>query len=126
MNKRVLVNLCIVLVLAVIGYFCYITGKAYNVIVENVQFVSEGKTYVPLEAVQVTVDKQPEPVYLLDGDRLVSTVVGLSHTLKIEILDDEDKTTETISVPFEVKDLIGPQRILNVPYFYEKALKAKQ
>lgn len=125
-KRQILVNAGIVVLLVLIAYICFITGRAYNVIVENVPVTVESVTYEPLEAVQVYIDEQAEPTYLLDGDRLVSTAMGTIHVLTIEVLDEEDKPTETITVPFTMKELAGSPRVLNIPYFYAKAKAAKK
>lgn len=122
-QRRILVNACIILVLVVIGYICFSTGRAYNVIVENVPVTVEDVTYEALPAVQVFIDQAEAPTYLLDGDRMVSSAMGTTHVLTIEILDEEDKPTETVKVPFTMKELQGTPRIINVPYFYAKAVK---
>lgn len=122
MNRRVLVNLGIVLLLILISYVCFITGKAYDIIVENVPYTHEGVTYESIEAVQASLDNsRGEPIYLLDGDRLVETAIGRSHILKIEVLDEQDKPSETVTITFEIDDLKGSPRVLNVPYYYVKA-----
>lgn len=120
-QRQILVNAGIVALLVIIGYICFVTGRAYNVIVENVPVTVESVAYEPLEAVQVYIDQQAEPTYLLDGDRLVSSAMGTTHVLIIEVLNEEDKPIETLTVPFTMSELKGSPRIINIPYFYAKA-----
>lgn len=128
MKKRILVNAAIVVVLALIGYYCYNSGRAYNLIVENLPYTAaDGTEHPGIEALQVYIDDQSAPVYLLEGDRLVATAVGKGHTLRIEILDEEDKPIESISVPFTVAELKGTPRELNVAeYFYKGKAKVNE
>ncbi len=120
MKKQILVNAGIVLVLAVIAYGCYITGKAYDVVVENLPYTVNGEQKPGIEALQASIDGQ-EPLYLLEGDRLVGTAVGLSHVMVIEILDLDDKPIPdlTRTVNFTIEEL-GEKMEINVPMFYER------
>lgn len=122
MSRRILVNIGIVLVLAGIAAVCFVTGKSYNVIAENVPYTEAGITYEPLEAVEISIDGGA-PLYLLDGDRLVGTAIGSTHILIIHVLDENDKPTATHSVPFVMTDLKGSPRILNVPYMFSQVKK---
>lgn len=125
-TKRLLVNACIVLVLGLIGWYCYDSGKAYSVILENLPYkTADGVEHPSLEAAQAYIDTQTDPTYLLDGDRIVGTAVGKIHSVKIEILDENDKPTETVVIAFKITDL-GPKRELNVAKFYAKAKKAQE
>lgn len=126
MKRRILVNAGIILVLTLIGSYCYYSGRAYNLIIENLPYTAaDGTQHPAIEALQVYIDNQTEPVYLLDGDRLVATTVGKGHTLRIEILDEEDKPIESVLVPFTIDDLKGIPRELNAVEFYNKT-KAKE
>lgn len=119
MKRRLWVNLGLVLALTLIAVLCYHTGKAYNVIMQNVPFTTaDGVEHPALEAAQVTIDNQTAPIYLLDGDRMVGTAVGNEHTLKIEILDDEDKPTDTVVTTFKMTDLDEAKRELNIAKLY--------
>lgn len=119
MKRRFWVNLGLVLVLTLIAVLCYQTGKAYNIIMQNVAFTTaDGVEHPALEAAQVTIDKQASPIYLLDGDRMMGTAVGNDHTLTIEILDDEDRTTESLVVTFKVTDLDTTKPELNIAKLY--------
>lgn len=122
MKRRTLVNCGLLLVLTLLAVVCYDTGKAYDIIMQNVPYTTKDGVLQPaLEAAQVTIDQQEAPIYLLEGDRMVGTAVGNEHTLKIEILDDNDQVTETVVVKFTVKQLNKAKRELNVAELYAKA-----
>ena len=122
-TRRLVVNLGIIVFFACIGYVCFVTGKAYSIILENIPITVDGKIYEPMEAVQVRISNQADPSYLLEGDRLIATAVGASHILTIEVLDEDDKVVETRTIPFNVHELKGTPRVLNVAYFYALAQK---
>ena len=116
-GRQIVVNAVLVAVLGLICVLCYRTGKAYDLILENVPYTVDGKEYPAQEALQATIDNQSKPVYLLDGDKAVAVAVGLNHELKIEILDLDDKVTQTKVVTFSVDEL-GDSRTLNVARLY--------
>ena len=121
-RRQLWVNAGIVALLCGICVLCYRTGKAYDLILENVPYSVEGKEYPAVEALQATIDTQRNPVYLLEGDREVGMAVGLNHRLKIEILDSEDKVVETRVVAFSVDEL-GKDRVLNVAKMFAHGKK---
>lgn len=115
--KRIIVNIVIVLCFAALAYYCYDAGKAYNVLLENVAYSVDGVEHPGIEALQVTIDGRGEPIFMLEGDRMMGVTSGKKHTLKIEILDEEDKVVETRLVPFNMSDL-GDGAAVNVARAY--------
>ena len=101
-----------VLVLVVI--WCCITGKAYDIIVENKSAEWQGQRVAAFEAAEVCIDGSDKRMYLLEDDREVGNAVGRNHTLTIDLLDTQDKPYERLTVPFAIADL-GEKRILSVP-----------
>lgn len=114
MKRQIFVNLGLVLVLALIGWVCFTTGKAYKIVFENVPYVVDGKEEPALEALQVTIDQRKDPLYLLEDDRMVGTVVGKTHSMLIELLDEDDRVTESRTVSFSIEEL-GDRLEINVP-----------
>ena len=115
--KRILVNVIIVLCFAGIAYFCYDEGKSYTLLLENVPYILDGKEYPGVEAMQVTIDGAGDPVYLLEGDQMPGIAAGKKHTLKIEILDEDDKVVESRELSFHILDL-GDKRSINTARAY--------
>lgn len=107
MRRRILVNIGLVLVLFGICVVCFLNGKAYKVVLENVPYIVDGVEQPAIEAMQVTIDPKRNPVYLLADDRMVGTAIGNSQILMMELLDEEDNVIETKNVEFEILDLGG-------------------
>lgn len=120
--KRLFVRIILILLLAGIGFWCFVSGKAYDIVLENIPLEAGGQTYPSMEAVNAYVDKNPDPVLLLDGDRMVATAVGSHYVLRIDVLDEDDKVLETRVYPFTIKEL-GESLSLNVPYAFSKGKK---
>lgn len=120
--KRLIVRLALLLLLAGIGFWCFVSGKAYDIVLENIPLEADGQTYPALEAVNAYMDKNPEPILLLDGDRMVATAVGSHHVLRIDVLDEDDKVLETQLYPFTIREL-GASLSLNVSRAFSKGKK---
>lgn len=119
-KKMFIVDLIIIAAFVALGCFCFVTGKAYDIMLENKNFVENGVTFEALEAVNVTIDAQEKPIYLLNGDMAAGNAVGLSHTLKIDVLDESDKAIpdKTKVIKFTIKQL-GTKRLLQIPKIYK-------
>lgn len=117
--RRFVVDAVIVLCFAALGYYCYDAGKTYNVILANAPYTVDGVQYPAIEAMQVTIDGEGDPIYLLEDDSMVGSTSGKKHTLKIEILDEEDKPIEgqTKLIPFTM-DQLGADMVINVVKAY--------
>ena len=111
-TKQILVNILIVAAMTVLAFFCYTTGKANIIFVENIPFEHEGATYDAFEAIQVTADGTGSPLFLLAGDRGRIALVGKSHVLVIEELDENDNITGTHSINFKNSEMKG--NVVNV------------
>ena len=118
--KRFLVNSAIVALLVLLGWYCFVNGKAYDIILENVPYKAADKEIPALEAVNVIMDDNAAPVYLLEGDRVVGTAVGMTNVMRIDLLDMDDTAIPGKSriYRFSIEDL-GEKPALNVPHAYE-------
>ncbi len=111
--RQILVDILIVACLIGMAMFCYNRGKAYDILIDNREFVHDGQTYPAFGAVEVFVDAEDgEPLYLVDGDRGASTIAGQTHTLIVKELDENDQVTQTYEVKFKNEELKG--RVINV------------
>lgn len=110
--KQIMVNFLIVAAMTALAFFCYANGKANIIFVENSPFDHEGVTYEAFEAVQVTADGSESPLFLLAGDRGTVTLIGTSHALLIEELDENDNITAKHSINFKNRELKG--NIVNI------------
>ncbi len=102
-------------VLALVIVWCCITGKAYDIIVENRSAEWNGERIAAFEAIEVSIDSSDKRLYMLEDDREVGNAVGRNHTLTIDLLDAQDKPYERLTLPFSIADL-GEKHILNVPF----------
>ena len=109
--KRILVNLGIVLFFVVVAYVCYDRGKSYTLILENLPYTVDGVRHPGIEAMQVTINGQGDPIYMLEGDQMTGVASGKKHILRLEILDEKDEVIETKEVPFHILDLEGKNSI---------------
>lgn len=111
MKRRLLVNAGIVLFFAALAYLCYDMGKSYTLILENVPYTVDNVEYPGIEAMQVTIDGQGDPIYLLEGDQMPGVAAGKKHILRLEILDEKDAVVETRELAFHILDLEGKNSI---------------
>jgi len=89
LNKRMTVNLGLVILFAIIAILLYNSGKGYNLLLDNQTVTINGVTFEPTGTVFVSVD-DGEPVELWVDDRGMATVKGKKHVLKIEVLDEDE------------------------------------
>ena len=115
--KRFVIRVLLVCVLAGIGTWCFFSGKAYDIVLENIPSTVNGQTVEPFEAVNAYIDTDPSPILLLDGDRMVATAIGLKHTIRIDILDEDDNVLESRTATFTTTSL-GRHMSLNVPQLF--------
>lgn len=110
--RQILVNVLIVAAMTVLAFFCYANGKANIIFVENIPFDNDGVTYEAFEAIQITADGTGSPLFLLAGDRGAVTLVGRTHVLVIDELDENDNIIGTHRMNFKNREMKG--NIVNV------------
>jgi hypothetical protein len=117
--KRISINIGLVLCLIAVVAWCVLTGKAYDIVLDNTTTTIAGTEYPALEAVHVVIDKQ-DPVLMLEGDRIISTAIGIKHIIRIDILDENDKVLESRSHTYNILDLgLAPK--LNIPIVFAES-----
>ncbi len=103
--KHVLVNCVLVVLLILLGVWCYTQGKTYKLSLGNYAFTGQdGQEYPALEAVEVSIDGR-DPVFLLEDDSGTGDATGRRHTMIIELLDENDNTIESRTIQFSIADL---------------------
>ena len=118
--KHVLVNCVLVLLLIALGVWCYTQGKTYKLSLGNYAFTGQdGQEHPALEAVEVFIDGN-DPVFLLEDDSGTGEATGRTHTMVIELLDENDNPIERRSLQFSVADL-DDNLDVNVAEFWLKA-----
>lgn len=119
--KRILVNAVLLALLVLVIIWCFRTGKAHNIILENVVVSADGIEYQPLEAVFVDLGQKPE--LMLADDVIVMRAMGSDLiTLQVDVVDDDDNVLESRVISFAL-DEIGEDLRISVPIFYAKAQK---
>ncbi|GHS91676.1 hypothetical protein AGMMS49957_18510 [Synergistales bacterium] len=97
----------VVVLLVSVGLF-YI-GREHKVFLDNKTIEVDGQSFRALKFVRVTVANK-EPVELMPRDRDLSTVIGPSFKLKVEVMDefgeDVEKTIEKELKPGFDKDMM--------------------
>ena len=118
--KHILVNCVLVLLLIVLGVWCYTQGKTYKLSLGNYAFTGQdGQEYPALEAVDGFIDGN-DPVFLLEDDSGTGEATGRQHTMIIELLDENDKPIERRTLKFSVADL-DENLDVNVAEFWLRA-----
>lgn len=117
-KKQILVNICLILALTGLGWFCYQRGKTYDILLENLAYQADGVEQPGLEAIYAYLDNGKQ-IFMLEGDRTIASGSGKHHLLKIEILDENDKVIETKEISFTMSDLDGIPAI-NVARAYRR------
>lgn len=114
-TKRVLVNTILLIVLVLAILWCFKTGKAHNIILENTPVILDGVEHKPFEAIYVSFGKDPK--LMLEGDIIIMRAVGSKINMKVDVVDSDDKVLESRTISFTLDD-IGEKLRLNVPNFY--------
>ncbi len=121
--KRVLINAALLIVLALTILWCFTTGKAHNIMLENLQTTSEGVEYQPFEAIYINFGNNP--TLMLEGDIIIEQVKGKKLSMQVDVVDEDDKVLETRTISFNINEITNDKNELrmNVPLFYAKAKK---
>ena len=118
--KRVLVNTVLLVLLVFAIVWSFRTGKAYNIILENVAVSIDGIEYQPLEAIFVNFGQKSE--LMLADDIIVMRAIGSTISMQVDVVDDDDNVLESRVISFTL-DEIGEDLRINVPVFFTKAQK---
>ncbi|MBN1333827.1 MAG: hypothetical protein JW971_08670 [Synergistales bacterium] len=90
MNKRMTVNFGIILFFALLAIFLYNSGKGYDLLLDNQTVNIDGIIFEASGTVRVSVDGG-EPIELWIDDRGMTTVRGKKHSIRIEVLDENEE-----------------------------------
>jgi len=100
LNRRNGFRIGLLVVLVLIGVYLFTSGKQHQMLVDNMEIVLEGKAY-PAEAFVRVAFNGKEPLELASGDRDVTQVVGPSHTVKVEVLNESGDVLKTLDGDFK-------------------------
>ena len=104
----------LLVVLVLLGVYLFTSGKQHQMFVDNKAVELEGKAYEPAALVRVAFNGG-EPLELASGDRDVTQVVGSSHTVKVEVLNESGDVVQTLDGDF--KWVSGKKSMFSVPAF---------
>jgi hypothetical protein len=90
----------LLVVLVLLGVYLFTSGRQHQMFVDNKTVELEGKAYEPAALVRVGFNGG-EPLELASGDRDVTQVVGPSHTVKIEVLNESGDVVQTLDGDFK-------------------------
>lgn len=119
-TKRILVNLVIILIFAVLGWYCYDHGKAYDFFVENIPYTENGQMIESMEAVQISIDSGEEKILYADDRDQAAAIGSGTHKARMDVLDMDDKPIKGKSRIFVFKlSSLGRKPVLNIPFAYK-------
>ncbi|NLH94508.1 MAG: hypothetical protein GX449_00355 [Synergistaceae bacterium] len=98
-NRRNAVRILLAAALVLLGVYLYTSGKQHQMFVDNMGVEIDGRTYAPEASVRVAFDGG-EPLELASGDRDVTQVVGPSHSVKVEVLNESGDVVKTLEGEF--------------------------
>lgn len=98
-NRRNTVRILLAAALVLLGVYLYTSGKQHQMFVDNMGVEIDGRTYAPEASVRVAFDGG-EPLELASGDRDVTQVVGPSHSVKVEVLNESGDVVKTLEGEF--------------------------
>jgi hypothetical protein len=98
-NRRNVVRILLAAALVLLGVYLYTSGKQHQMFVDNMGVEIDGKAYAPEASVRVAFDGG-EPLELASGDRDVTQVVGPSHSVKVEVLNESGDVVKTLEGEF--------------------------
>lgn len=96
--RRRIVQASLLVVLALVVFFLMLFGMQHTILVDNKSYEADGKIYEPIDGMRVYVDGKDVGEFY-SGDRDKAIVSGPTHTIKIEILDDNKVIEKTFTVP---------------------------
>ncbi|MDD2206438.1 MAG: DUF6672 family protein [Aminobacterium sp.] len=111
--RRSAVNVGIIIFFVIISVFLYNAGKGYNLLVDNKAITIDGQELQPYAWVNVDVSTSKKPVLLKAGGRDVVFVIGKSHQIHVEIMDEQKNVIKKIEKKFKLTRQSGD--LLSIP-----------
>ncbi|ADE56504.1 MULTISPECIES: DUF6672 family protein [Aminobacterium] len=111
--RRMTVNVGLIIFFVIFSIFLYNAGKGYNLLIDNKAITMDGKDLAPYPWVRVNISTARKPVFLKAGGRDVLFVVGKSHTIHVEIMDEKKNVVKEIEKKFKLTRQSGD--FLSIP-----------
>lgn len=116
MKRRAIIQICLVLLLVLLGFWLYHIGKGFELLLDNKTITIGEETYRAKNTVRVVVDGG-EPVELMKRERAVLSVVGYEHVIRVEELDMDEEVVRVVERTFRLDrhsgDLLSIVALLN-------------
>lgn len=112
MNRRNAIRLVLLVVVVLLSVFLYRLGKGFDLLVDNKTVTIGEEKYSALSLVRVSINDS-EPLELMKRDRDVISVVGYTHTIRVEILDMDEDVVKTVEKEFRLTRKSGD--LLSIP-----------
>ena len=116
MNKRNAIRIALLVFVVLLSVFLYRLGKGFDLLVDNKTVSIGDRNYSALSLVRVSINDS-EPLELMKRDREVISVVGYTHTIKVEILDMDEDVVKTVEKEFTLTRKSGD--LLSIPALVE-------
>lgn len=101
--RRTVVRIALVIVMILIAYGLYTSGKGHVFLLDNNAITIGGKEWQPLDAVTVSVDRS-DPIELYKRNRDKIDVKGKRHTIVVTTMDRLGNPIETYKKRFRIRN----------------------
>ena len=92
-GNRKLIRIGLFFALIGFGFLLYNIGMEHQVLLDNKTVTIEGKTMEEIPYARLTIDNNTEEPFEFEaGDRDITKLVGRSHKLKLEVLEEDLET----------------------------------
>ena len=120
-SKRTFIRIGLFIALVGFGFFLYNIGMEHQVLLDNKTVTVDGKSMEEIPYARLTIDNNTEePIEFEVGDRDITKLVGRSHKLKLEILE-EDLETVTKTVERDLPLGTTPSVMISLPAILAEA-----
>lgn len=101
-KKRLVIRIALLALIVAFGFFLFYIGKQHEVLLDNKEVEISGKTYTPAEYMVVTINGDEEnTLEFYPDDRDVAKLNGPSHTIKVQIVNEEtEEVIKTVERSF--------------------------
>lgn len=96
-KRRWTIRLLLVLALVGIAFWMFEIGREFDVLIDNEAVTINDREYPNVQYANVVLDGEGKPLFFEADDRLIRKMAGKKHTLRVDILDDDQETvTKTV------------------------------
>jgi hypothetical protein len=90
-KRRLIVRLVLVALLIGLGFLMYDIGKEYSILIDNETVEIDGREYPTIVYGSLVIDgNEKDAADIWEDDRVLRKLTGVSHTLSVRTLDEDD------------------------------------